>query len=122
MPNDSGVILASSARTATVTSDTLKNNGAKGVILFLNVTAASGTGGLQVQAQALDPVIGTALAINSAPTAVTATGLKTYVIYPGHSAGATQSTSGVLPRLWNAKVTAGDGSSYTYTLSYQYVN
>lgn len=121
MPNDSGVILASAARTTTQTSSTIKNPGAKGVVLFLNVTAASGTGGLQVQAQALDPVDGSALAVNSAPTAVTATGLKTYVIYPGASAGATQNTSGVLPRLWNAKVTVGDSSSYTYTLSYQYL-
>ena len=119
--NETGVALASAARTATTTSSTLENPRGLGVVLFLDVTVASGTGGLQVQAQAIDPTGGTVLAVNSAPTAVTATGLKTYVIYPGASAGATQNTSGVLPRRWNVKVTAGDSSSYTYSVSYQYV-
>lgn len=120
--NETGVALASAARTATTTSATLTNPRARGVVLFLDVTnSAAGTGGLQVQAQAIDPTGGTALAINSAPTAVTATGLKVYVIYPGASAGATQNTSGILPRLWNVKVTAGDSTSYTYSVSYQYI-
>lgn len=120
--NDIQVALPSAARTTAQTTGTFTNKTARGVLLFLDVTAASGTGGLQVQAQAVDPT-GQAdvLAINSAPTAVTGTGLKLYAIYPGHSAGATQSTSGVLPRLWNIKVSVGDSSSYTYSIAYQYI-
>lgn len=119
--NETGVALASGTRTATTTSSTFTNPRGIGVLLFLNVTTASGAGGLQVQAQAVDPTSGAVLAINSAPTAVTATGLKVYAIYPGHSAGATQSTSGVLPRQWNVKVTHGNSDSYAYSVSYQYL-
>jgi hypothetical protein len=82
----------------------------------LNVTAASGTGGLTVRIQAQDPVSGNWVSVNAAPTAVTATGTYFYQVYPGASAGATQTTSSVLSHTWRIQINVGDSSSYTYSL------
>ena len=121
MSNDTGTALPSAARTATATSDVFTNTGAKGVVVYLNVTAAGAGGGLSVRVKGVDPVSRAALEINADPTDVTATGLTTYVIYPGASAGATQSTSGVLPRVWNVVVNAANTDSYTYSVGYSYL-
>ena len=106
----SGIALASAARTATTTSTTLTNPGATGVQLHLNVTAASGTGGLQVQIMSVNPADQTSsLAITALPTAVTATGTTVLTLYPGAATSGTQAT-------------AGDSSSYTYSVGYSYIN
>lgn len=119
--NTQGTLLASAARTAAATSAAQTNYNARGVVLILSVTAASGTGGLQVRFDFLDPISGNALGITALPTAVTATGTYSYVIYPGASSGGTQNTSNVCPRSWQARVAVGDASSYTYSLAYAYV-
>lgn len=116
--NLEGTLLASAARTTGPTTAIQKNYNAKGVIIYLNITAASGTGGLRVFIQMIDPVSGSVTNINAAPTAIIATGLYTYAIYPSMSSGATQATSGVLPRSWNVWIQELDASSYTYSLGY----
>ena len=119
----SGTALASAARTATNTSSTFTNPGAVGVQLYLNVTAsAAGTGGLQVQVMAIDPVTRASLAITALPTAVTATGTTVLTLYPGAATSGTQATAGALGRLWAVKVTHGDSTSYTYSVGYSYIN
>lgn len=119
----SGTALASAARTTTTTSDTFKNPGAVGVQLYLNVTAtAAGTGGLQVQIMAIDPVTRASLAITALPTAVVATGTTVITLYPGAATSGTQATAGALGRLWAVKVTVGDSTSYTYSVGYSYIN
>lgn len=127
--NTTGVALESAARTATITTPVIQNKGARGVIIYLSVTAASGTGGLAVQALGVDPVNPlNVIALNTAPTGVTATTSttpKAYMIYPAASlsqTGVTQHTAGALPRHWAIKVTAADSSSYTYTVSYSYLS
>lgn len=121
--NTEGTLLASAARTATATSATLTNHNARGGVLVLNVTAASGTGGLQVRV--LGTVMGLNYYANAAPIAITATGVYAYEVYPGASSAGVasgahvqQRTAGVLPRSWIGQVLHGDGSSYTYTLAY----
>jgi hypothetical protein len=87
----------------------------------MNITAASGTGGLQLTVENQDPVSGQWAQSNSTPTAVTATGLQKLQIYPGASStnpGATQSSSGPLGRTWRIHVFAGDATSYTYSVGY----
>ena len=117
--NEQGTLLASAARTATVTSSNHTNHNARGVLVTVNVTTASGTGGLTVRIQGIDPVAGTAFPLNTAPSAITATGLYSYLLYPGASGGGTtQATALVLPRTWNVQVSAGDSSSYTYSVGY----
>lgn len=111
-------VLASAARTATVTSGNYKARGARGIIAILDVTAASGTGGLQVGLQAYDPTSDKSVVLHTLPTAVTATGTKAYVFYPGAASVGTNAYSTALPEVFNLKVTAGDSSSNTYSLSF----
>jgi len=122
--NHEGTLLASAARTATVACADQVNYDAKGVLLFLDVTAASGTGGLQVRIQGRDPVIGSWRNLNAAPAAVVAVGGTIYAFYPGASTGAgdvVQATQMALPRQWRAQVTHGDATGYTYSLGYAVV-
>lgn len=120
--NKTGAALASAARTATATSETFVNTEHKGIVVYLRVTAAGAGGGLSVRVRGIDPVSKAALEINADPTDVTATGTTTYVIYPGASAGATQSTSGILPRNWDIVVNAANTDSYTYSVGYSLIS
>lgn len=119
--NNQGTLWASAARTVTVSSPVMSNPNARGLLVFLNVTVASGTGGLIVRIQALDPVSGGVFSMNVAPTAVIATGLTVYGLYPSISTGLTQATSGVLPRVWQVTATVGDASSYTHSAGYSLI-
>lgn len=123
--NVDGTALASAARTAYVISADIINYNGRGILIFLNVTAASGTGGLQVRLMAKDPVSGTYFAMAATPTAVTATGKNAYVFYPGSSAGAAgnvaQNVSIVMPRTIAIEVIHGDGTSYTYSVGYSII-
>lgn len=123
--NTEGTLLASAARTASVTSPDQTNYNAKGILLFLNITAASGSGGLQVYVQAKDPVSGSYVYLTGVPTAITATGLYVYEL--GRGVGSTalsgnqqvnKRNEGQIPRIWRGVVNHGDGSSYTYSLGY----
>ena len=100
-------------------SPTFDNNLYRGVILYLNITAASGTGGLQPILVATDPVSGVSVNIASIGTAKTATGLIIYTIFP--VSGLTTASGGTLPfplpSNWSVKVNPGDGTNYTYSLS-----
>lgn len=125
--NTEGTLLASAARTATVQLPTQTNHNARGVFVVLNVTAASGTGGITPQFRAIDPISGTTVVLHATPPpAVTAVGRYGYVLYPGISVSAGTLGNGstilvasqVLPRLWTMVVSPGDASSYTYSLSY----
>jgi hypothetical protein len=117
--NQEGTLLASAARTTTTNSSDQTNYNGKCASAFLNVSAASGTGGLQLQFQWKDPISGNYAMLNSAPTAITAIGQTIYSLCPGATGGAvTQTTQAALPRTWRVAVTHGDASSYTYSVSY----
>ena len=120
-------VLASAARTASTASGTLTNRNSRGVLVFLKVTAASGTGGLRLFVTALDVDNGETYKLNATPsTAITATGRYGLMVYPGcgsaPASNATsafvQATSGLaLPRRFNVTVEHLDSSSYTYSAS-----
>jgi hypothetical protein len=122
--NMQGTIFVSAVRAANALSSTQTNYNAKGVTIFLDVTVASGTGGLTVYILGVDPVSGKMCYLTSAPTAVTTTGKKTYELYPGISGtglDVAQRTSAALPRNWVIQIVAGDGSSYTYSVGYSLI-
>jgi hypothetical protein len=122
--NNDVTALSSAARTATTSSADQTNYNARGLAVFLNVTAASGSGGLQVRVQGKDPVSGNYFNLNAAPTAITATGQYAYALYPGAATAAgdvQQTTQQVLPRTFRITVTHGDGSSYTYSVGYSLI-
>ncbi len=120
--NQNLTLLASATRTTTTSSSPQTNQNLHGVVVFLNVTAASGTGGLVVRIQMQDPVSGTWASLNAAPTAVTATGLATYAVYPNIAAGFNQQTNTILPTNWRVQVTHNDSSNYTYSVGASVLN
>lgn len=119
--NAQGIILSNSARTSTTVSQTFQNFKYRGIIIYLDVTAASGTGGLQIQIRTTDPQNNDTYQLNATPVAVTGITRNLYVLYPG-AAGTqgsiTQSTNAPLPRNWYIQIVHGDSTSYTYSLSY----
>jgi hypothetical protein len=113
-------VLDSGARTVTTTSGNQINTNSRCVTVFLNVTVASGTGGLTLRIVAVDPASGNSFFLNAAPTAVIATGQYAYVLGSGvTSSGGSiaQATAVPLPKTWRVSVVAGDSSSYTYSVS-----
>lgn len=120
--NTEGTLLPSAARTSTTTSAVQTNYNARGILVALNVTAASGTGGLQVRIQMIDPVSANTVSLNLLHTAIVATGTSLYALYPGATGGNfAQATSELLPRTFVVAVAHGDGSSYTYSLGYSLI-
>lgn len=113
-------LLTSAARTGTTASTVYGSNGLGSLRLFLDVTAASGTGGLIPQLRAHDPQTNAAKLIWATPLPVTATG--TYVYEMSESANDAlraiyYSCRGKPPLNFSVTVTHEDGSSYTYSLS-----
>ena len=114
------VLPKGTTRTTAYTSPTYIAKTEAGILVVLDVTAASGTGGLTLRINAHDQASSQAVPLNAAPTAVTATGTTSYALYPfGVVAGSvTQATSFYLPRMFSISVAVGDASSYTYSLGY----
>lgn len=119
--NTEGTLLASAARTATTQSANQTNYNARGVLVTLSVTVASGTGGLKVRIFGIDAATSLGVQLNATPTGVVATGRFVYELYPGITGtggSAQQRTSGGLPRQWYVDVAHDDASSYTYSVGY----
>jgi hypothetical protein len=118
-----GTALASAARTATTQSSDIDTNGYSRIAIFLNVTAASGTGGLNIRIRAKDPVsLGYAPLIISF-TAITSVQTVPLLAGPGLGAILAGSNNGcvagvALPETIRLEVTHADASSYTYSLGY----
>lgn len=122
-----GTLLASAARTATTFSSVIDLAGARAIALFLNVSSASGTGGLRVGLQYLDPESGTWLTlVNFDTAALTATGTRVYCAGIGIGTIASGTASGFgsiagvpLTSQMRIAVTHLDASSYTYSIGYE---
>lgn len=113
-------LLPSALRTATTPTAAFVETSHLCIRLYLNVTAASGSGGLQPQIRGYDRISGNAVAVSTGGAAVTATGLFVYELMPSANAAAGQvkeSLGRYLPYKWDVNVVHGDGSNYTYSLS-----
>ena len=113
-------LLTSAARTATATSTGFINYSNRGLMVNLNVTAASGTGGLTVNVQYADQILSNFANVFSATLPVTAVGYSQYCLYPGVAStgsGFTQTLGIPLGAVWRVQVTVGDASSYTYQVA-----
>lgn len=121
-PTVNSPLLPSAARTALVADLVPDENvaDARGLIVFLTVTAASGTGGLTMSLKALPPGGQTGgIAFATASAAIIATGLSILVVYPGIATAASPWTAvnSVLPTRFSLNVAVGDASSYTYSIA-----
>ena len=117
--NEEITILASAARTASVTVS-LENRTGRGLAMWVNVTAASGTTPtLNIKLQGVCPVSGVAFDIPGAALAEITddTGDQDFVLYPGVAETNNVSVSDVLPRTFNVVSTiAGTDPSFTYSI------
>lgn len=115
--NTQVTLLASAARTSSTASSDQTNYNARGVLIYLQATAASGTGGLTVYIRGKD-TLGNYYNLFKAPAAITATGGYTYQLGPGvNTLGQMTGVQAAdLPRTWDVYVLAGDSSSYTYSV------
>lgn len=112
-------ILPSALRIATVGSADTPNPGYKGVMVILSVSAASGTGGLQVLIEGRDPLNAGYYVLNATPAAIINVNTAVYVLYPGASGVAgnvTQATSLPLPDTWRVAVVHLNATNYTYSV------
>lgn len=114
-----GTALVSAARTASTASADIINPSCRGIMIFLDISIASGTGGLQVTLQVKNPITGAYSQVNPSPAAITIITPAVYVIYPGATGGnVNQVTGEPIPRTFRIRVVHGDATSYTYSVSY----
>ena len=104
---------------ATVNGSDMENRYGRGVRLYLDVTAVSGTSPtLDVTFEAKDPLSGTYYTIPLAVfTQATAAVEDTLSIYPGIAVVANESVNDFLPREWRAVYTIGGSMTPTVTFS-----
>ena len=120
--NYEAIALVSAVRAATNSID-LVNIGARGAIITLDITAVPGTDTVAVSWFGKDPASGKFYALGAAGAAFSATGTKTYLIYPAVAANAsfTAVIAANIPRTWRLIVTHSAGSNFTYSLGVQYL-
>ena len=117
-------LLPAAARTATAVSPLQKDASQQFARFYLNVTAASGTGGLKVFVRGYDMASGLPAAMNAGGAGVTGIGLYVFELMPngqtaGLPPGIIECVGRILPCVWDVQVLAGDATSYTYSLSYE---
>ena len=117
-------VLASAARTATANSSDMENRAARGVRLFLNVSAVSGTTPtLDVKVQVKDPISDTYIDLpNAAFAQKTTTGSDELTIYPGVTTAANRAVSTALSQKWRVVATIGGTTpSFTFSVAAAYI-
>ncbi|WP_424766294.1 hypothetical protein [Paenibacillus sp. sgz302251] len=121
--NQQGTLLASATRTANTTTPNQTNHNARGVLVSLIVTAASGTGGLQIQVYGLSQnggVLGYSAPLPS--SAITTTGRYVYTLYPSASlsigGNMVAAVNQPLVRTWYVTISHLDGTNYTYYVDF----
>ena len=118
--NTEVTLLASAIRSTTTNSPDQTNYNARGVVLYVNVTAYT-LGSLTPRIQLKDPVSGTYGDAWIADTAIGATGLYIYQVYPGVGGDVEgvmrEFNSMVLPRTWRATIIHGTGDNITYSVA-----
>jgi hypothetical protein len=95
---------------------------ARALRLYLNITAASGTGGLQPIIRGYDKISGATVNLSTGGTAIIATGCYCYEMGLGLLSTAKQGNieecqNRPAPVQWDVSIAVGDASSYTYSLS-----
>ena len=113
------IILPSAVRTVSGNSADFRNNRTSGIIVYLDITAASGTlPTLDVKLQAKDPASGKYIDIAGAAFAVSIiAGTKVLRMIPGITVVANQDVAASLPYIWRvAYVIGGTTPSFTFSV------
>lgn len=120
--------LASAARTASTSSSDLSTAGYSGLAIWINVTAASGTGGLTTYISTKDPVSGIWCLSYVAAAPIITVRTTSILLGAGVSQGNNvtlptgQADRGTrLPQDVRISIIHGDTSSYTYSVGYELI-
>lgn len=119
--------LASAARTANTTSSDFTNPGAKGIAICLNVTSITATPSITLTVQWKCPSSSVYEDLATATAAVSATGIHTYMLYPGNLAIPGGGSDIVelfevgLPTTWRLSIAHADADSITYQIGASYL-
>lgn len=118
-----GEIVTLNAATANTNSDTMVNGFFRGVTVFVNLTALTGTSPtVTVALEAYDKVSGNFVTLLES-AALAATGMSMLQLYPGVAVTANESASAVLPNQWRIAVTLGGTTpAVTGSISANYQN
>lgn len=126
--NRGGTLLASAGRSAYTSAPLQTNYNGKGILIMLDVTAASGTGGLKIFLIGISGGTNVTLAPAMPTAPITAVGRYGFVVMPGIGAAPTGVTNAVvghfntgIPLSWFVDISVADASNYTYSLSYSYL-
>jgi len=122
--NEEVTLLASAARTASLTSAAQVNYNARGIALFVRITSITATPSLTPRILMADPVgSGFNEIIWQAASALTATGEYSYILYPGNTDGGQLQGKDTIsiPRQWYLQVVHGDADSATYSVGISYL-
>jgi hypothetical protein len=117
--NHEVTVLASAARTAAINSSDQTNYNARTLYLTWDITVAA-TGTLTLTIKYKDSLSGKYVTL-LASAAQAGTGTVTLKVGPDLTAAANLIAKEALPRLWRAEVTGSDGSSWTYSVSANYM-
>lgn len=117
--NANQVPAALAVRAATNSTPDQVNNGWRGVVVVVNVTAAPGGDTITVAVQGKDPASSLYYTLLTGAVETT-TGLKVYKVYPGITAAANAAVSDIIPQIWRVTVTHSAATNFTYSISYYY--
>ena len=117
--NRTVTLRASSAFTATAAGTPVASHGARGIVIYLNCTAVSGSSPTaDCKIQGYDALADVWQDITSATFAqVTAASTQTLTIYPGIGETSNEAVSDVIPALIRVHNTIGGSSTPTVTFS-----
>lgn len=104
------------ARTSHPTATVVNQDSYRGVKIYIDITAFSGTS-ITFTVQALDPLNGTVSTV-LASAAKSATGAFTLTVYPDAATVANVALADVMPRRWQITAT-GTITSVTYSIAYE---
>jgi len=114
--NEAITVLASAARTATVSSADFVNYNGKGLTLFINVSAASATPSVVFMIEVKDPISGFYWGM-LATAAITGVGTSMLWLHPGLNLVPNQRENLPLARTWRVTATHADADSITYSVA-----
>lgn len=122
MAERSGTLFVSAARTlAQQSADVRNRRGARGVAIFINLSARPAAGSITVTIQEKNPLTGaySTLLASAAIAAISQVVLK---VYPGMPAVTNISLGSPLPETWRVDVAVGNSDSLTYSISYTFLD
>ncbi len=114
--NTEETILASAARTSSVSSSDFTNFNAKGIKVVIDVTADPAAASVTFDIEGKDPISGNYYSLLTS-AAVTAVGTTVLTVFPGIAETANLKASDILPRTYRVTATHADGDSITYSVS-----